>query len=784
MYITVGVPAIFFLSGFASLIFQVAWRKVLSQTIGLDFISSTLIVSIFMLGLALGAEIGAQCVRRMRRPLVAYFVAELCVSAFGLVSIALLHAAPSISQLFGTGIGFSGYASDFVVNAAILLIPTVLMGVSFPIISHLFRNLLVPGAAVGFLYSANIAGAASGALIGGFWLIGTVGLMWTAIAAAVLNLVQVAYVARLILTSQDEAALTKVSGPRDDVRSRNIILLIAFAIGFAALSYEMIFIRMATIYFTANSYVFPVVVSSYLVLMAIGNSLTGQLLNRGLKPTSLFAGLGIAVVVTSLFSLLLPFALRRFGVNLEIFQISLETFLEGGWSALIVKTALIALTMMLPVIPISGLFPVFVHTLTTDRANIGSNVGSVYFVQTIGNVTGVLVSGLWLLPTYGLVGTIKIMVLLATLSVVAFYLVVAQRRQVTSRSVCVAAIYVFLLAVTVLVSPKSFYDTFSFDGRKPTRFSEELEGVSLKFDSSGGTLLLMGTERSTSYARTDPLRTGIEDVLPFYEAITQNPVKKVLVIGIGTGFLAIQAKQRFPDAEIVVVELLDVVIREMKQFGSTALKDLLHNSKVYITDGRRYVARKAINESDRFDLIQVGVFHVTSSGAGSLFTTEFQAQMRKLLSPNGALSFNAYLSAVKSGYEVFEKGIVVVRELGRQVADVIFFNNDQTDLIAGLKRYPATIDAYRRDLQNTSTLVTEIPSWYFSFDDPRYVFIDKAAILSSLSNIARQTDDLVATEPCSAPRRGWTACAFFAKEPGLSSPSILDFSPTAMSLSA
>jgi MFS family permease len=58
---------IFFASGFASLVYQVVWQKVLSQLIGVDTYSVTLIVSLFMLGLGFGGIVGGALTRRVRR---------------------------------------------------------------------------------------------------------------------------------------------------------------------------------------------------------------------------------------------------------------------------------------------------------------------------------------------------------------------------------------------------------------------------------------------------------------------------------------------------------------------------------------------------------------------------------------------------------------------------------------------------------------------------------------------------------------------------------------------
>lgn len=129
-----GITAAFFISGFVSLTFQVVWRKALSQTVGVDYYSTALIVTIFMLGLALGAELGKACLRRMSRPLIAVLLAEAFVSFFGLFSIAAIRWAPSLSGYFGAGLSLEGYVADFAANALLLLLPTIAMGVSLPII--------------------------------------------------------------------------------------------------------------------------------------------------------------------------------------------------------------------------------------------------------------------------------------------------------------------------------------------------------------------------------------------------------------------------------------------------------------------------------------------------------------------------------------------------------------------------------------------------------------------------------------------------------------------------
>ena len=51
--------ALFFLSGFTALVYQIAWQRVLTQVIGIDSYSVALIVTLFMAGLGFGGIVGA-----------------------------------------------------------------------------------------------------------------------------------------------------------------------------------------------------------------------------------------------------------------------------------------------------------------------------------------------------------------------------------------------------------------------------------------------------------------------------------------------------------------------------------------------------------------------------------------------------------------------------------------------------------------------------------------------------------------------------------------------------
>src|SRR5690349_14955479 len=95
---------LFFLSGAASLTYQVAWQRVLTQVIGIDAFSVALIVSIFMLGLGGGGLLGAVLVRRARHLVVIYAAAELVLGIFGAFSIALIRLLGSMLAPYTPGL--------------------------------------------------------------------------------------------------------------------------------------------------------------------------------------------------------------------------------------------------------------------------------------------------------------------------------------------------------------------------------------------------------------------------------------------------------------------------------------------------------------------------------------------------------------------------------------------------------------------------------------------------------------------------------------------------------
>ena len=173
----------FLCSGAAGLIYQVAWQRLLFATFGVDLISVCIIVSTFMLGLGLGALAGGWLGDRFPASTLQIFVlCEIIIGAFGLLSPILIRA-------LGMAMNDASFAASAVANFLLMLIPTVFMGATLPVlIAHLVRIWKNVGSATGHLYALNTLGAMLGSSLTAFWLFHIMELDQAIHLAAAINL--------------------------------------------------------------------------------------------------------------------------------------------------------------------------------------------------------------------------------------------------------------------------------------------------------------------------------------------------------------------------------------------------------------------------------------------------------------------------------------------------------------------------------------------------------------------------------------------------------------------
>jgi len=160
------IASAFFLSGFAALVYQVAWQRLLFVVVGVDIESVTIVVSSFMLGMGVGAVVGGWLADRVSNHILLVFcLAEAAIACYGLFSVDLLMGSAEM---------FSGLARPAAAALCfgLLLVPTVCMGATLPLlVAHAFRTSRSVGVSTGALYFINTLGAACGTLAVGLVLL-------------------------------------------------------------------------------------------------------------------------------------------------------------------------------------------------------------------------------------------------------------------------------------------------------------------------------------------------------------------------------------------------------------------------------------------------------------------------------------------------------------------------------------------------------------------------------------------------------------------------------------
>jgi spermidine synthase len=207
------------LSGAAGLVYEVVWSRYLGLLIGSSTVAHTVVLAVFMGGLALGNSVFGRFADRTARPLFAYGLLELGIAGWAVVFVVGWPGASALYLSIGRALGPESGGLLWIklaLGVLLLLPPTVLMGGTIPLLSRFVvsRDDEI-GARVALLYFLNTAGAVLGCAAAGFWWIESLGLPGTLWLAAAFNTV----VGAVTLALSQSAGAGADLGENQDVES-------------------------------------------------------------------------------------------------------------------------------------------------------------------------------------------------------------------------------------------------------------------------------------------------------------------------------------------------------------------------------------------------------------------------------------------------------------------------------------------------------------------------------------------------------------------------------------
>lgn len=183
-----------FVSGFVTISSQVAWTRVLTMIIGSSTYAFSIVVALFLIGLAAGAYVVGRSdySAKLRQ---AIFKIEI-ITAFSLVlSIFVINLTPSLLISLGLKLNISSWlgllALQVLAAALLVLLPAFLMGTVMPLVLVWASNRTSVASVrlVGRSYAVNTIGAIVGAFCAGFVLIPHLTIRFTIVFAAALCLI-------------------------------------------------------------------------------------------------------------------------------------------------------------------------------------------------------------------------------------------------------------------------------------------------------------------------------------------------------------------------------------------------------------------------------------------------------------------------------------------------------------------------------------------------------------------------------------------------------------------
>lgn len=610
-----------FASGMAGLIYQVVWVRMLSDALGVTVLAVVTVLGVFMGGLALGSVVFGRLVDRMQSPIKAYAWLEIGI---GLSAILLLPFLALLTGLFdkivtGHDIAFGiRITLRILYSMAALLVPTFLMGGTFPVLSRYLigRDRSRAGRVLGHLYGVNTFGAMAGALIAGFLLIEHFGIRGTVFATAMLNgLVGVIALALLPSGGSGRAAADvgaeAGNAPQDTPAAKEgsrgegtatvpgrdggsdaslipLVFIVTLLAGFTSLGYE-VFWSKALVFFVGNStYSVSITLASFLFGIAFGSILYTWIENRIGQPLrtlgmlQIAMGIGGALTVPVLCHLFYDADWLPLYVYFEV-----SGFKDISWTSNLLRIAFTCLLVMIVPTTIMGMaFPLATTLVVRARRGIGRSIGSLYAASTFGSILGTVFAGTLIIRLFGIQSGILVLSVMNVL--VGGYVMLRAPGRRRMLWIAPALILVLVSVGPRLTLPNGFLSESEGRSDEILYYEEGMAGIVKVYKKLNGTKM-MSVDGGVIGASSGDLVQKQTILAHLPVLLAKNP-KNALAVGLGSGITLGSLTLHDELEQIDCVEIVQEVVEGSEFFRNEnheALED--PRVRILVDDGVNYL---------------------------------------------------------------------------------------------------------------------------------------------------------------------------------------------------
>ncbi len=635
-----------FCSGFAGLIYEIIWLRVLGVFFGVSSFAIATVVGVFLLGLGIGAFLFGRISEKNVDVVKLYAFLELAISAF------------SLFAFFALGMDFFGFVHNYAYNHfsfyafstvrfaiafIILIIPCALMGGTIPVLArHLLKSSQSLGRDFSALYYANSFGAVLGIVAVGFFLVRIFGVFESFAVALSINILIF-----LAITILNLAAYSKKKGfyksaknreanktnkmqtflpknlPKIPGKKRSIIPFILMLTGFLTAGFELLWARLVSIFGTATNYSFTAILGGFIAGIALGSfvfrkkSDEGKGLNLLLVLFTGSAAFGSAVLAF--------FSTRNW--LLDILQNSIVLELSVGF----IISAGISLFF-------GASFPLLVRLYSKNAEKAGQKTGNALLYNSIGAVLGSIITGFVAVPFFGIkfsgIGLVIISVLVAGIS---FLSIIAQAKNclfsLKDKKVILSSMLFILFIVffvAVLLNPGHFFKALN-SNQKIVFYEEGISAtVTVSEDKNRpetGKILYIDSRPVAGTSLAAIIDAKMLAHIPLAVAKSHD---EVLTVGYGTGVTS--HSMLLHGSEVYAVEIEEKVLYANKEFSDINHEAIENRSfHIIVDDARNYLQ----STDKKFDVIVTDVTGLKYKSNPYLYTTDYFSVIKNTLKKNG-----------------------------------------------------------------------------------------------------------------------------------------------------
>lgn len=633
----VFASVVFFLSGASALIFETLWFRQASLTFGSSVWATSLVLSSFMAGLALGSALAARFGARITRPLLGYAALEAVIAAAGVALVLLLpRLTLFLLPLFRPFLDVPLVLQPlrFLVGFAVLLVPAVAMGATLPILVQALRGADPDfGRVLGRLYGWNTLGALAGAATSELVFIPALGITRSGFAAGVLNLVAALLAWRLArrVETLPAAVATAAAEIAQEPRGRaGGLLLAAFLSGGILLALEVVWFRILVLFVPTTSQAFALLLAVVLAGIGLGGLAASGWLRRSPRVERRAAAVALAAAVATVASYA--------GLGLVV---------EGVAAPKSTRLPVIlayAGSLMLPTAFFSGaLFILLGKRVHAELGVAARATGLLALANTVGATLGPLLAGFVLLPGLGMERCV--FALAAAYGAVALAVpargprVLASRAGLAGAAAFAAALVLFPFGRMQEVYLGRRLAQLEAQGERVVAVREGLLEtlVYTRTDWLGERLFVRLLTNGYSMSATDPASERYMSLFAEIPAALHPAPRDALLISFGVGTTAAALTELASLETIDVVDISpEIVAGAELVFPDPATNPLRDpRVRVHVEDGRYFLH----TSRRRYDLVTSEPPPPAFAGIVNLYTQEYFALLRSRLADGGYVSY-------------------------------------------------------------------------------------------------------------------------------------------------